>query len=63
MYIHCINHDPAMTMTYFTARSILETLAFTCKKVKTMDFLKTIAALDLKSGRCTQLMDEMKVYD
>ena len=52
-----INHDPAMTLTYLTARSILETLAFTWDKVKTMDFLKTIAAWDLKSGRCKQLMD------
>ena len=52
-----------MTLTYFTARSILETLAFTWEKVKVMDFLKTIAARDLKSGRCKQLMDKMKVYD
>ena len=36
-----INHDPVLTMTYFTVRSSLETL----EKVKTMDFfLKTIAA-------------------
>ena len=35
-----INHDPVMTLTYFTARSILETLAFTSEKVKTMDFFK-----------------------
>ena len=39
-----INHDPAMTLTYFTASSILETLAFTWEKLKNMDFLKTIAA-------------------
>ena len=39
-----INHDPVMTLTYFTARSILETLAFTWEKMKTMDFLKTIVA-------------------
>ena len=38
-----VYHDPAMTLTYFTARSILETLAFTWEKVKTMDFFKTIA--------------------
>ena len=35
----------------------METLAFTWEKVKTMDFLKTFAACDLKSGRCKQLMD------
>ena len=28
-----INHDPVMTLTYFTAMSILETLAFTCRSV------------------------------
>ena len=39
-----INHDPVMTLTYFTVKSILETLAFTWEKVKTMDVLKTIAA-------------------
>ena len=39
-----INHDPAMILTYFTARSILETWAFTWEKVKTMNFLKTVAA-------------------
>ena len=33
-----INHDPVMILTYFTARSILETLAFTWEKGKTMDF-------------------------
>ena len=33
-----------MTLTYFTARSILETLAFTSEKVKTMDFLFAITA-------------------
>ena len=32
------NDDPMMTLTYFTARSILETQAFTWEKVKTMDF-------------------------
>ena len=39
-----INHDPGMTLTYFIARSILETLAFTWEKLKTMDFMKIIAA-------------------
>ena len=39
-----INHDPGMTLTYFIARSILEKLAFSWEKLKTMDFMKTIAA-------------------
>ena len=30
-----INHDPAMTLTYFMARSSLETVALTWEKVKT----------------------------
>ena len=29
-----INHDPAMTLTYFIVRSSLETLAFTWEKLK-----------------------------
>ena len=36
--VYTVNHDPAMTMTYFTAMSNLETLAFTWEKVKSMDF-------------------------
>ena len=34
----CENDDIGMTLTYFTARSILNTLFFTLEKVKTMDF-------------------------
>ena len=37
-----------MTLTYFTAISILET-GFYMGKVKTKDFLKTVAALDLQT--------------
>ena len=33
-----INQDPAMTLTYFTARSILETLAFTWEKSENYGF-------------------------
>ena len=43
--LQCIDKSwPCDGMTYFTARSSLETLASTWEKVKTMDFLKTIAA-------------------
>ena len=54
-----------MTLTYFTARSNLVTYAFLCEKVKTVDFSETIAASDLKSGRCIQLIDHefMKVCE
>ena len=37
--------DPRMTLTHFTARSILETEAFTWEKVKTMNFLKNDCSL------------------
>ena len=31
--------------------------------MKTVDFLETIAACDLKVGRCRQLIEFMKVYE
>ena len=42
--IVCSYDDLWMTLTYFTARSILETKAFRWKKAKTMDILETVAA-------------------
>ena len=33
------------------------------KKVKTVDFSETIAACDLKVGRCRQLIEIMKVCE
>ena len=38
------NDDPVMSLTYFTAREILETWAFTWEKAKTMDIMETFAA-------------------
>ena len=32
-------------------------------KVKTVDFSETVAACDLKDGRCRQLIEFMKVYE
>ena len=32
-------------------------------KVKTLDFLESIAASDLKVGRCRQLIEVMKVCE
>ena len=61
--IVCSNNDPGVTLTYFTARSNLVTLAFQWEKVKTMDFSETIAASDLKVGRCRQLIEFMKVCE
>ena len=50
-----------MTLTGFTARSNLVTWAFLWEKVKTVDLSETIAACDLKVGRCRQLIVIMKV--
>ena len=47
-YQGCSNHDPGLTLTYFTSRSNLVTWAFVWKKVKIIYFLETIAALGLK---------------
>ena len=47
-------------MTYFTTRSNLVTYAFLWENVKTVDFSETIAACDMKAGRCRQLIEIMK---
>ena len=52
-----------MTLTYFTASSNLEISAFLSEKMKTVDFSDTIAAYDLKIGRCKQLFELMKVNE
>ena len=52
-----------MTLTYFTARSNLITEVFLLEKVKTVDFSETIAASDLKVGRCRQLIEFLKVFE
>ena len=36
--IICMNHDLELTLTYFTTRSTLVTLAFQWTKMKTLDF-------------------------
>ena len=43
--------------------SNLVTKAFLWEKVKTVDFSETIAACDLKVGRCIQLIEIMKVCE
>ena len=45
------------------ARSNLVTKVFLWEKVKTVDFLESIAASDLKVGRCRQLIKVMKVCE
>ena len=61
--IVCLNVDPGVTVTYFTARSNLVTLVFLWEKVKTVDLPETIASSDLKVGRCRQLIEFMKVCE
>ena len=63
LWATCSNDDPGVTLTYFTARSNLVTYAFLWEKVKTVDFSETIAACDLKVGRCRQLIEIMKVCE
>ena len=57
------NDDPRVTLTYFTARSNLITLAFLREKVKTVDFSETIAASDLKGSRSSHIIEYMKVCE
>ena len=60
----CSNDDPGVILTYFTARSNLVTYwAFIWEKVIMVDFSETVAACDLKVGRCRQLIEFMKVYE
>ena len=61
--IVCSNDDPRVTLTDFMARSNLVTQVFLWEKVKTVDFSETIAARDLKVGRCRQLIEFMKVFE
>ena len=47
-YQVCSNYDPALTLTYFMARSNLVPYAFVWEKGKSMDFSETIVVYDLK---------------
>ena len=61
--IVCSNDGPGLTLTYFTARSNFVISAFLQEKVKTYGFSETIAACDLKVGRCRQLIEFTKIYE
>ena len=63
LYKVYITDDPGLTLTYFTARSNLVTLAFLWEKVKTVDFSETIAANDLKFSRSRHLIKYMKICE
>ena len=62
-YQICSNDDHVLTMTYFMARSNLVPYAFVWQKVKTMDFSETIVVYNMKVGRCSQLIENMKPYE
>ena len=55
----CSNDAPGVALAYFTTRSNLVTQAFLWEKVETVDLSETIAAYDLKVGRCRQLIEFM----
>ena len=59
----CSNDDPGVTLTYFTARSNLVTMAFLWGKSENGGFSEIIAASDLKVGRNRHLIEFMKVYE
>ena len=52
VYINC---EFGLTLTYFTARSKLVTSFFQWEKMKTVDFVETIAACGLKVDRRRQV--------
>ena len=49
-FIICVNHDPRLTLTYFTTRSNFATKAFTWENVTMIDSLEIIASCDLEFG-------------
>ena len=58
----CSSDDPRVTLTYFYGKVKFGYLGFSMGKVKTVDFSETIAACDLKVGRC-RLIEIMKVCE
>ena len=47
----------------FYGKFLFGNLGFSIGKVKTVDFSESIAASDLKVGRCRQLIEVMKVCE
>ena len=62
-YYQIYSNNDAGLKTYFTARSNLVPYAFVWEKVKTMDFSATVVVYDIKVGRCSQLNENMKLYE
>ena len=61
-YKVCINGDPGLTLNYFTAMSNFVT-GFSIGKSENSGFSETIAAYDLKVGKCRQHIELMKVCE
>ena len=59
----CFNDDSGVTLTCFTARSNLVTLAFLWGKSENSGFFRNYYGSDLKVGRSSHLMEYMKVYE
>ena len=59
----CSNDDPELTLTYFTARSILIPYVFVWEKGKIMDFSETIVVCDIKVGRFSLLNEYINHYE
>ena len=51
------NDKPGLTLTCLTTMSICVTYVFLYEKLKTIHVSETIAACDLKDGRCIQLIE------
>ena len=62
-YQVCLNDDPELTLTYFTARSNLVPYAFVWEKGNIMDFSETIVVYDIKVGSFIQLNEYMNLYE
>ena len=54
---------PGLTLTYFTSRSNFVPYAFVWEEGKTLTFSETIVVYDIKVGRCSQLIEYMKLYE
>ena len=50
-YQVCLNDDPVLTLTCFTAMSNLVPYAFVWEEGKTMDFSETVVVYDVKIDR------------
>ena len=55
--IVCSNDNSGLTLACLTTMSDCVAYAFLYEKMKTIDFPETVAAYDLKDGRCIQLIE------